>query len=246
MSYERGGCLLCPGDDGAHPARADFPDGACHFAAASPCAPLQQPIGEADRNETSVGGSGSSPVRSASRLWPPDGTGALGLLPDASNPARNAGDARQAEAGPRARARNYAIDLMSDPPINAFTQYVRPRVANPSDLPRLWPPGWNGPPLDLLPRGFAPRRPRADDARRGGDRPPSTAPGTTAQLTFPSISSPVVHSIRATSRRTSPLQSWKAGRPKLESSRERRKGVVQVRARPPSWLMGVRGVPRFP
>jgi hypothetical protein len=39
--------------------------------------------------------------------------------------------------------------------------------------PRLWPPGWNGPPLGFPP-SFAPRRPRADDARRGGDRPSST------------------------------------------------------------------------
>jgi hypothetical protein len=39
--------------------------------------------------------------------------------------------------------------------------------------PRLWPPGWNGPPLDFPP-SFAPRRPGADDARRGGDRPTST------------------------------------------------------------------------
>ena len=99
-SYERGGCLLCPEDDGAPPDWAGFPAGACRFAAASPCAPLQHRIDRADRNETSVGGLSSSPVRSVSRLWPPDGTGALGLLPDASNPAGDAGDARQAEARP--------------------------------------------------------------------------------------------------------------------------------------------------
>jgi hypothetical protein len=40
-----------------------------------------------------------------------DGTGALGFLPDASNPAGDASGARQAEARPRARARNYAFDL---------------------------------------------------------------------------------------------------------------------------------------
>jgi hypothetical protein len=39
--------------------------------------------------------------------------------------------------------------------------------------PRLWPPGWNGPPLGFPP-SFAPRRPGADDARRGEDRPAST------------------------------------------------------------------------
>jgi hypothetical protein len=111
-SCDRGGCLLCPEDGGALPGWAGFPADACRFPAASPYAPLPHPIGGADRNETSVGGLGSSPVRSASRLWPPDGTGALGLLPDASNPAGNASDARQAEARPRARARNYAFDLL--------------------------------------------------------------------------------------------------------------------------------------
>jgi hypothetical protein len=38
--------------------------------AASPCAPLQRPVGEPDHNETSVGGLGSSPVRSPPRLLP--------------------------------------------------------------------------------------------------------------------------------------------------------------------------------
>ena len=110
-SCDRGGCLLCPEDGGALPGWAGFPADACRIAAASPYAPLQPPIGGADRNETSVGGLGSSPVRSASRLWPPDGTGALGLLPDASNPAGDTSDAPQAEARPRARAWNYAFDL---------------------------------------------------------------------------------------------------------------------------------------
>ena len=67
-SYDRGGCLLCPEDSGALPGWAGFPTGACRFSAASPCAPLQRPIGGADRNETSARGLSSSPVRSASRL----------------------------------------------------------------------------------------------------------------------------------------------------------------------------------
>jgi hypothetical protein len=48
--------------------------------------------------------------------------------------------------------------------------------------PCLWPPGWNGPPLGFPP-SFAPRRPGADDARRGGDRPSSTDLELLAQLT---------------------------------------------------------------
>ena len=42
-------------------------------------------------------------------------------FPRASNPAERADDARQAEARPRARARDYAFDLSVEPPINAFT-----------------------------------------------------------------------------------------------------------------------------
>ena len=39
--------------------------------------------------------------------------------------------------------------------------------------PRLWPPGWNGPPLGFPP-SFEPRPAEPADARRGGDRPSST------------------------------------------------------------------------
>ena len=174
-SYERGGCLLCPEDGGAPPDWAGFPAGACRFSAASPCAPLQLPIGGADRNETSVGGLSASPVRSASRLWPPDGTGALGLLPDASNPAGNAGDARQAEARPRARARNYAFDLARTSNQRVHSICVRPRVADPSGLPlaRSRPDGTG------RHFGFPLRLPHPADQEptthvRGGDRPSST------------------------------------------------------------------------
>jgi hypothetical protein len=68
--------------------------------------------------------------------------------------------------------------------------------------PRLWRPGWNGPPLGLPP-SFAPRRPGADDARRGGDRPSSTDLELLAQHHISRSSNRVVvHSLRATSRRT--------------------------------------------
>jgi len=67
--------------------------------------------------------------------------------------------------------------------------------------PRLWPPGWNGPPLGFPP-SFAPRRPGADDARRGGDRPSSTGLNYTLNITSVDPPIRVVHSQRATSRRT--------------------------------------------
>jgi hypothetical protein len=55
--------------------------------------------------------------------------------------------------------------------------------------PRLWPPGWNGPPLGFPP-SFAPRRPGADDARRGRDRPSST--GLDYALNITSVDPPIV------------------------------------------------------
>jgi len=168
-SCDRGGCLLCPEDGGAHPGWAGFPAGACRFPAASPCAPLPHPTGGAGRNETSVGGLGSSPVRSASRLWPPDGTGALGLLPDASNPAGNAGDARQAEARPRARARNYALDLVK-PPIGMFTHMratSRRKPVRPAPRPR---PRGRTSGASALTLSFAPHRHRRRTSRAGPGR----------------------------------------------------------------------------
>ena len=156
-SCDRGGCLLCPEDGGALPGWAGFPADACRIAAASPYAPLQPPIGGADRNETSVGGLGSSPVRSASRLWPPDGTGALGLLPDASNPAGDASDARQAEARPRARAWNYAFDLRrtSNQRVHSYAcdlaSQTRPIFPSPVA------PGWKLEHLGLSPELRTPR-----------------------------------------------------------------------------------------
>jgi hypothetical protein len=177
-SCDRGGCLLCPEDGGALPDWADFPADACRFPAASPYAPLPHPIGGTDRNETSVGGLGSSPVRSASRLWPPDGTGALGLLPDASNPAGNASDARQAEARPRARARNYAFDLRrtSNQRVHSYAcdlaSQTRPVCLSPVA------PGWNGPPLGSRPGlRTPPTKSRRRTSRRG--QAIEHGPGTT-------------------------------------------------------------------
>jgi len=68
--------------------------------------------------------------------------------------------------------------------------------------PRPPPPGWNGPPLRLPPDASAPRRPRADDARQGRGQAVEHGPGTTRSTTHPLILQSVVHSFRATSRRT--------------------------------------------
>ena len=46
-SYDRGGCLLYPEGDGAHPADKKSPTSACRSSTASPYTPLQQPTSEA-------------------------------------------------------------------------------------------------------------------------------------------------------------------------------------------------------
>lgn len=49
-------------------------------------------------------------------------------------------------------------------------------------FPRLWPPGWNGPPLGF-PRASHPAGQEPDNARQGRDRPSSTDLELLAQLT---------------------------------------------------------------
>ena len=100
------------------------------------------------------GGLRNSPVRSSPRLWPLDGTGPLGL-PPSFEPRRGADDARRGGARPRARAWNYAFDIISR------TSNLRVHSQRATSCRKLSP-------------GFAPRRPGADDARRGGDRPSNT------------------------------------------------------------------------
>ena len=69
-----------------------------------------------------------------------------------------------------------------------------------------------------FPPGFAPRRPGADDARQGGDRPSSTDLELHAQHHISRFSNRVVHSQRATSCRTSscsslsPAERWAVSR----------------------------------
>lgn len=73
-------------DGGALTAGRSSPAAACRFPAASPlprcCLPSPRlPMTKHSRIHF------HSPVRSSPCLWPPDGAGSLGLLPQASNPA---------------------------------------------------------------------------------------------------------------------------------------------------------------
>ena len=109
--HDRGGRPLYPGDGGVLPAdrlvssrRLPLPSGqSLHPAGHIPSAGLE-------RDEASSGVHSRSPVRSSPRLWPPDGTGALGLLPRASHPAVTR-DARQGGDRPWTLARNYTFDI---------------------------------------------------------------------------------------------------------------------------------------
>ena len=67
--------------------------------------------------------------------------------------------------------------------------------------------------------GFAPRRPGVGRRTPGWGQAIEHGPGTTRSTSHRSISNPVVHSIRATSRRTSPLRSCDAGSREKESDR---------------------------
>jgi hypothetical protein len=93
--------------------------------------------------------------------------------------------------------------------------------------PRLWPPGWNGPPLGFPP-GFAPRRPRAGRRTPGWGQAIEHGPGTT-RSTHSSISNPVVHSLCATSGRTSPLRS--SGARSQAGERNRPPNALLLRSR---------------
>ena len=80
-SCDRGGCLLYPEDGDARPADSSSPAGACRFPAASPCHPAACSHRGGPQLRGINGGSRDSPARPAPRLWPPDGTGTLGLSP---------------------------------------------------------------------------------------------------------------------------------------------------------------------
>jgi hypothetical protein len=81
-----------------------------------------------------------------------------------------------------------------------FKQFTRPGL--PQACGR--PDGTSSPWADAS--GFVPRRPKADNARQGGDRPSSTNLELPLN-SHPSISNPILHSMRATSRRTPRLRS---------------------------------------
>ena len=113
---------------------------------------------------------------------------------------------RRRRTSGRGQATSTGLELrlrsMFEPPINVFTHCVRPRVADPSGLPlACGRPDGTGRHLGF-PLGFAPRRPGAGRRTPGQGQAIEHGPGTTRSTHRLSISNPIVHSFRATSRRT--------------------------------------------
>jgi hypothetical protein len=75
------------------------------------------------------------PSRPSPRLWPPGGTGALGLLPRASHPAVTR-DARQGGDGPPRTGPSTAPTASAEPHTVPPTSLKRPHVAH----SHRWPP----------------------------------------------------------------------------------------------------------
>jgi hypothetical protein len=95
MSCDRGGCPLYPGDGGARPGQSRLLGRRLPLLGGQSLHPARASHQRGSASRGINEGSSDSPVRSSPRLWPPDGTGALGL-PRSSAPRRlNTGGARR-------------------------------------------------------------------------------------------------------------------------------------------------------
>ena len=122
-SCDRGGCLLCPEDGGAHPGWAGFPAGACRFPAASPCAPLPLPPAELavtrHRSEVYVLHPSDLPLACGPRMERAPLGFCLMLRTPPGTPATHVRPRPGHEHGP-----GTTPSILLKPPINAFTQYA--------------------------------------------------------------------------------------------------------------------------
>ena len=111
--HDRGGCPLYPG--AAVFTRPAMPPGRrLPLLNGQPCTPAQHPIRPGlTIDEASSGVHSRSPVRSSPRLWPPDGTGVLGLSPELRTPPLPATHVK-AGTGHRTLTRDYVIDITAD------------------------------------------------------------------------------------------------------------------------------------
>jgi hypothetical protein len=102
---------------------------------------------------------------------------------------------------PAPRSSSHLAGLCFTRHQRGFKQFTRPIFPSPAAA-RM-----ERAPLRLPPEASAPRRPRADDARQGRGQAVEHGPGTTRSTSHPLILQSVVHSFRATSRRTVHLSS---------------------------------------
>jgi hypothetical protein len=129
LASSAGGVVACPtsgtppAEDGdAHPTGPSSPAIACRFSTASPCTPLHHPSSEASDNEASTEVHAIHPSGHSPRLWPPDGTGALGLLPRASNPADQEPATHVRVGTGLERKPGTTLTTSAEPPIRASTR----------------------------------------------------------------------------------------------------------------------------
>ena len=87
------------------------------------------PSSGASDNEASTEVHAIHPSGHSPRLWPPDGTGALGLLPRASNPADQEPTTHVRVGTGLEHKPGTTLTTSAEPPIRASTRNVRPRVA---------------------------------------------------------------------------------------------------------------------
>jgi hypothetical protein len=129
--HDRGGRLLYPEARGVHTTGDGSPAAACRLhQRPGPTTRVPIPSSQAHDHEASSEVHSRSPVRSSPRpVAPPDGTGALRLLPRAPHPQQTGPTRRTSKRGPISNTDQELRTRHTRSPICAFTRHARPRVA---------------------------------------------------------------------------------------------------------------------
>ena len=205
------GALYTPRTTVLAPVWTDCPAGACRSSTASPSTPFQQPITRGSALRGINEGSSTSPVRSSPHPRPPGWNGPpLRLSPELRTPPTKSRTTHVgAGTGHRARTSNNAHDISRTSNLTCLlnacdlVSQTRPVFPSPAAARMERAAAW------AFPRASHPADQEPDDARQGEDRPSKHGPGTTRSTSHPLILQSVVHSLRATSRRS--VQRGSAG-----------------------------------
>ena len=129
--HDRGGRPLNPEASGVHATDQHLPVAACRLhQRPGPTTRTFVPSFQAYDDEASSGVHSRSPVRPSPRpVVPPDGAGTLGLVPRAPHPRQAGPTGRTSRRGPISNTDQELRTRHDRPPICAFTQHARPRVA---------------------------------------------------------------------------------------------------------------------